>query len=333
MEPPSLLVSACLSILEHFSESKSISTSKEHTVEARKRLLQQCERSPTDLERELIKQIPQFLYEYVASLGCTPKKVDLDRIHFYESTGLDDRSRAQLTEPNVKGSYRPLEHTILVFANGIAQSPLDIADTLVHEMFHSQGFSNMGDESPTSSDKQAALQRQQRIGIRIIRPDLKITYFKDLDEAVIVTLTSKFLSQYGNRIPALAEELQRRSRFINALPEEVLELAHQDILRIADSRDERTGGWTTEVIRYPYPQERDQLTRLVTDLREKNSADFADSEKVFQLFVQAVLQGRLLPLARAIERTYGRGSFRRVGVEGASAVQATPDFAPHRRTG
>jgi hypothetical protein len=67
------------------------------------------------------------------------------------------------------------------------------------------------------------------------------------------------------------------------------------------------------VVRYPNPEERRQLRQLIRELFERNRADFRDEEEVFRLFVTAVLRGRLLPLARLIERTYGPGSFRRLG--------------------
>jgi hypothetical protein len=127
-------------------------------------------------------------------------------------------------------------------------------------------------------------------------------------------LTIRFLNQYGNTVAALAQEMERRTLFIDdALPETARERARRDIERVIQTPPDKEGGlWETEVIRYPYPDERDELNRLIAELFEKNRDDFIDSEQVFQLFVHAVLQGRLLPLARLVEKTFGRGSFRRL---------------------
>lgn len=313
-----------LFFLEHPSKPQDQSANPEHTpsespdqcslLQRRLGLEARCERRATETEQELIRQTLPLLYDFVGSIGGAPKQVHPGRIRFYDVSNLNHAERSLLTEPGVKGAFRPLHGTILIFSDPTSQSLLETADLLVHEVLHSQAFSNMDADSVPLSNEHTRLPRQQNIGIRIIRPDQAKTYFKNLDEAVITTLTIRFLNQYGNMIPSLAHEFQRRTQFIEALPEGVRERARREIARIVQIPPDSEGGiWRTEVIPYPYPNEREEMNRLITELLEKNVDDLADSDKVFQVFVQAVLKGKLLPLASLVEKTLGRGSFGRLG--------------------
>ncbi len=62
-----------------------------------------------------------------------------------------------------------------------------------------------------------------------------------------------------------------------------------------------------------YANERKFLKFLVKGIYEKNRGEFKSKERVFKLFAEATLGGRLLPLARAVEKTFGKGYFRDLG--------------------
>lgn len=42
-------------------------------------------------------------------------------------------------------------------------------------------------------------------------------------------------------------------------------------------------------------------------------AHFKDTEEIFALFVRASMFGELLPVARLVERAFGKGAYRRLG--------------------
>lgn len=63
----------------------------------------------------------------------------------------------------------------------------------------------------------------------------------------------------------------------------------------------------------PYKEERVVLRALIKEIYKKNRKDFKSEEDIFKLFANATIGGQLLPLARAIEKTYGQGSFRYLG--------------------
>jgi hypothetical protein len=64
-----------------------------------------------------------------------------------------------------------------------------------------------------------------------------------------------------------------------------------------------------------YSKEREELNNVINDIFEANNGEFSNREEVFRLFVDGAMKGRILPLARAYEKAYGRGSFQEFAEE------------------
>ncbi|MEX1063773.1 MAG: hypothetical protein WED06_00350 [Candidatus Paceibacterota bacterium] len=63
---------------------------------------------------------------------------------------------------------------------------------------------------------------------------------------------------------------------------------------------------------YSYHEARQRFINLIRDFYRKNEQDFSSPEEVFKIFVVAALTGKILPVARLIEKTYSKGSFRKL---------------------
>lgn len=61
-----------------------------------------------------------------------------------------------------------------------------------------------------------------------------------------------------------------------------------------------------------YCEERMSLN-IVIDKIMDHHPEYKDRQEVFDLFAQAALQGNMMPLARVIEGTFGRDTFRSLG--------------------
>ena len=57
------------------------------------------------------------------------------------------------------------------------------------------------------------------------------------------------------------------------------------------------------------------MNTLIGEIYVKNSESFSSEEDVFKMFAEAVMTGRLLKVARIIEKTFGKGSFRQFGID------------------
>jgi len=62
-----------------------------------------------------------------------------------------------------------------------------------------------------------------------------------------------------------------------------------------------------------YPQERKVFNILTDKLYTKNADQFSNREEVFTVFAKAMLTGNILPVGRLVDRTFGRGTLRRIG--------------------
>jgi hypothetical protein len=58
-----------------------------------------------------------------------------------------------------------------------------------------------------------------------------------------------------------------------------------------------------------YVKETQKLNNLVDELYEKNSDQFTSREDVFNLFIQAVITGNVLPVGRIIEKSLVKAAF------------------------
>jgi hypothetical protein len=68
-------------------------------------------------------------------------------------------------------------------------------------------------------------------------------------------------------------------------------------------------------ITHSYNDDRIIFHQLLNQLFVKNKDTFDSEEQIFNLFAKATLTGKLLPVARLIEKTFGKGSFRIMGIK------------------
>ena len=70
---------------------------------------------------------------------------------------------------------------------------------------------------------------------------------------------------------------------------------------------------------FVYQTERKALNAILDKLYERNKNVFSDRENIFDLFAGGMLSGKILPLARLIEKTFGTGTLRKLGEVGDDA--------------
>ncbi len=105
-------------------------------------------------------------------------------------------------------------------------------------------------------------------------------------------------------ITAVSDDVQKRDKMRAISP-----TLFKDLAGIT----ERDG--SIEMYDYSYIKERGKLNRIVKDIFKNNTSDFKSVEEIFDIFAKAAMSGKLLPVARLIEKTYGKGSFRKLGEE------------------
>ena len=157
-------------------------------------------------------------------------------------------------------------------------SEVQFALVLFHELIHMKVYKAL-----------QVLYREDGISLEEYKSGFSVTdrngedkYFSFLDEAVTGYLTQNFLNEVLKHSPMFTDEITHLQQGGN-LP---------DISRM---------------------EELEFLNKLVDDLWEKNKDAYKSRDEVFALFVNAHVNGNLLPVGKLIERTLGKGSFRQLG--------------------
>jgi hypothetical protein len=263
------------------------------------------EKSPEEFE--IIKSTLEKMPEFVERYGGAPVPLRPEHIHILDVGQLDEERKKEMEKSKEGGFYLPNHQSIGIFSH---ESKLKEAERIVHEALHFNSF-----QSGTLK-KPEGLSALRRIGVRVFSEDNKEIYFYDIDEAVIAELERRFDQEYFESISPLAEEIERRKEFVadhlKRYPEDA-----EDVKEIALVQTKRleSGLCKTTVETYPYPDEREKLNRIIDDIYQRNKDKFSSKEDVFNIFARAVLTGRLLKVARLIEQTFGKGSFRKIAEE------------------
>ena len=280
------------------------------------------ERNKTPEQQELIERINHEMRDFLAQYGVDSIKVSAKNIHILDKSKFTEEELQKIQQQfgTENGFYSALKQGVAIMKD-YDVSKLYFLQTLVHELLHLQGF-----YSYQKSEKEAAdltLEKQgdsvsvniRRSGFSIGTTDGKRLLFHKLNESVITELEIRFEDRYIAQWPELQEEISARNEYIK----QVAKRDEVNIERVKETvawvKTDGSGGYRW--VSYPYHVERQQFNALVDELYEKNKDDFESREQVFDLFADATLTGRLLPVARLIEKTFGKGSFRMIGERSA----------------
>ena len=150
-------------------------------------------------------------------------------------------------------------------------SDMQFSIILFHEQMHNNSYKAL---QFTKSPKRNL--EPYRSGISVTSRDGQITYLEDIEEAIIQTFTEKFYQD---------------------------DILHSDLFK--DEREHQT-----ENVTFIRTEEQTKISNLIDNIWLKNENYFESRKDVEDIFFNAQINGRLLPLVRLIERTYGKGSFR-----------------------
>lgn len=204
------------------------------------------------------------------------------------------------------GQFIPEKLGIVMIPGLTSGSKLQFATTLVHEALHFSSFISF------THNKQGEKPELRRTGFNIIVRNQPTAFFHEIDEAIITELAMRFDKKLFYDLEFTKKEARARDEFIKNT--DLPEVSDLDIEAVALNK-QKDGTEKLIITGYGYPSERKKLWGLISGLYEKNKQEFGSKEDIFKLFVKAVMGGQLLPVARLIEKTFGKGSFRKIGEE------------------
>jgi len=152
---------------------------------------------------------------------------------------------------------------------------LATAITTFHELLHTLASYNA---IQVKTDGQLDWYRS---GFSILSRDGKTKMFHHLDEALVGHATKRFVNEVLRQRPDFTAEIEQ------------IEFGEGEV----DSTRQRE---LTDFLEY------------LDVVLERNESEFSDTEEILDLFMKAQVTGNILPVARLIEKTFGKGSFRKL---------------------
>ena len=117
-----------------------------------------------------------------------------------------------------------------------------------------------------------------------------------------------------SQIPSLSGLVEERNKILASLIEQYPDSISKQSIENASSV--ALNGARFRIASYRY-EEIKKIDEIVKRIYDENKDDFESEDDVFNLFAKAVMNGGLLEVARLIEKTYGKGSFRKLGLKKA----------------
>ncbi|NTV44707.1 MAG: hypothetical protein HGA67_03355 [Candidatus Yonathbacteria bacterium] len=281
--------------------------------------LEDIEKEKTPEETILINRVHEDMAEFLQYYGVEAIDIPLNNIHILDKSKLtkEELKKIQERAETESGVYSSDKQAIGVMKD-YEENKLSFLQAVVHEELHLQGFysyqKSLHEGAGITLKKGDDLvdMNIRRSGFAIGTKDGNTQFFHNVNEAIIVELTIRFEEKYLTQYPELEFEIEARDKYREHVvkdrgvsPEEAKEFV-MNIKKDADSEY----GW---IGCSAYPEDRMQFNMLIDELYERNKTEFQSREDVFNLFARATLTGRILPTARIIEKTFGKGTFRTIG--------------------
>lgn len=230
----------------------------------------------------VLSEMPDFIKMY----GGEMPHVTQEHIHSVNESDRDEHAQA------IKGAGYIPEYQRLYTVDSYGDSNFLKGHVLAHELLHFGSF-----QSYSAQEQQGTLAiTPRRRGLEMVNIDNTGSFFGKLDEAVIEELAITFSTNYLAKNEWLKEDLEEHEGYSSS------------VLQI--TKDENGD---TVFMSHAYEQERAALRHLINDLFERNKDQFNFPDEIFLLFAKGALTGNVLELARLIEKTYGKGWFRKIG--------------------
>jgi len=271
-----------------------------------KQELNKIEREKTPEETEIINGILSNMSAFVRRYGGVPAPIKIEHIHIIDlnksTEGQTDSVKTMKGKVSLLGRYSFPDQAvyIAVMPEGDSRdSKLFFAIRVAHELMHFNAFQS----ADLNLKENTVSERRSGFSVKVKGGEENKHYFEQIHEAMTEELTKRFDKEYFRSIPALGDDIKQR-----------------DTSRLENN--DKTGVTAylfakgkEGVAPYAYPEERKKLKGTIKEILKKNPEQFKSKEDVFNIFAEAYFTGKMMDVARLIEKTFGKGSFRKLGEE------------------
>ena len=260
------------------------------------------EKNPIQVETCLL--MDELTNKLRQKYGLEPLSVPVENIHIVDVP-------LQQSGTELGGQF-DAEHQFVIVRP--ARSKTEFADYVCHELIHFKSHGAV--QVPTEGD---TLDFMYRSGFKAHSRDAKRTYFGMLDEGLTEELSKRVVEELKKSRHQLiadeAEETRKVQAEYGVKAGEVGEFFSKDLMwaKYLDENDPKRAQYRVTGFEYAYTEAREVLHTLVSKLYGLNQELFTDKEQIFDLFFKGKLQGNFLGIAKLIDKTFGQGTFRKIG--------------------
>ena len=180
------------------------------------------------------------------------------------------------------------------------------AERVIHEMIHFKSYKSL----KTLENLSAV--GAYRIGLHTYkRKNSSESYFNNINEAIVEELTIRLLKELEEH-PLFRDETIQTKKLKKLLAKEKSDegkyLIKGDELYINFDQ----GKSILSSAYFANEKEREVLNILIEKTFQKNKNKFKNKEEVFSIFVEATITGKMIFLGNLVDKTFGRGVFRKI---------------------
>lgn len=284
-----------------FDHQKSLETSSPKLVEK----LKKFEYKKSEKELALIDFANKETNELMKEADTEPYDIPANNYHIISS---------ELYKKEIGGSGAVTysdSQSIVVDREHFRGNPVILGSVFLHETLHLKAHTSMEVEEIVGKTKITPYRKGVRVESSQIqnRSGKSHTHFKGLEEAIVSTQEKKLLNKILD-LPLLKEEKKW------LMSDEAQKLKKQIAQNRGFSEDEIVWIGKKEENFYDsfgYLKQRQVLDYVCAEIQKEFPDLYESSDDVFKEFLKSNFTGRLLPIARLVEGTFGEGSFRILG--------------------
>jgi len=252
-------------------------------------------------QETVVQEVMAAAQEVVDQFIERPVVLQREQIAIVRSGALKEMFSEVGTEKDAeKIAGHTFEHLQKVAVEADKDTPnIELALILFHELMHLGSFYRI---RLTQKKEHEALghYRPERSGLSVLDSNGDAKFFRYLDEALTEKLARLYIETQKNNPLYKKNFSLREDKFSDAAPGTYVGYEEHD-------------GRSVPVLRGAYHKELLATEDLMMRLYRKNNNRFASEEELWNVFLEAKFTGKLLNLARLIEKTEGKDTFRLIG--------------------
>lgn len=268
--------------------------------------LEKFEYPKSNQELALIDFANEETSRLMQEAGIEPYNVPVDNFHIVPS-----ELYKKVADDGGTATTFSTKQGIIFDAQYFRDNPVNFGAVALHESLHLKAHFSM--EVQEEGDKIKKTPYREGVAVRALQSagyhGKYHHHFKGLHEGIVAETEKRLLTKLLDR-PELAKEkewfMSDEAKEIRKKLVEEREIPEDDIIWVGKKgRDD----WES----VSYRQQRNVLNYVCAEIQKQFPDEYQSADDVYKVFLNAHFTGKLLPLARIVEKTFGEGSFRLLG--------------------